>query len=160
MQRIQTYGVLAINTFGPVIGITGIELQSGILMAVIFLMIRRWQLPFGALTIVFTCNTVFLAILNDHYALLLSGALTGFFADLLQKVLKPSPLHLEGLRIFAFTVPFLWIGLYFLNLFLTESIQWSVHLWMGSIVIAGIVGLLLSYVGVPSRYPDMERRQI
>ncbi len=159
-QRIQTYGVLTINTLGPAIGITGIELQAGIFMAVVLLMIRRWQLPFGALTIVFTCNTVFLAILNDHYTLLLAGALTGLFADLLQKLLRPSSLYQEGVRIFAFTVPFLWMVLYFLTLLFTDRIQWSVHLWMGSIVIAGFVGLLLSYAVIPPPYPDEERRQV
>lgn len=156
-QRVQTYGFLAMSTLGPAIGITGIELQSGIFMAIVLLMVRRWQLPFGGLTIIFTFNTALLAILNDHYKLIPSGILTGFLADFLYKRLKPSPQHQEELRIFAFSVPFLWMALYFLNLLLTgEKIQWSIHLWMGSIIIAGIVGLLLSYVVMPMPYADEE----
>jgi hypothetical protein len=38
-----------------------------------------------------------------------------------------------------------------LYLFAIKGISWSVHLWVGPIVMAGIVGLLLSYVLVPSQ---------
>ena len=34
-------------------------------------------------------------------------------------------------------------------LLLTRSIGWSVNLWMGSIVLSGIIGLLLSYLLLP-----------
>ena len=37
----------------------------------------------------------------------------------------------------------------FLGLQLTGGIGWSIHLWLGSIVVAGIVGLLLSFLVVP-----------
>lgn len=40
--------------------------------------------------------------------------------------------------------------IYFAVLFLLKGeIAWSVHLWTGSIIMAGIVGLLLSYLLVP-----------
>ena len=40
-------------------------------------------------------------------------------------------------------------GLYFLDLLLTNGVTWSVNLWMGSIILSGIIGLLLSYLLVP-----------
>jgi len=34
-----------------------------------------------------------------------------------------------------------------------HGIGWSVHLWVGSTVMAGMVGLLLSYLVVPLQLP-------
>jgi hypothetical protein len=56
-----------------------------------------------------------------------------------------------ALRLFAFAAPVVSNSMYFLGLFAIKGIAWSVHLWMGPIVMAGIVGLLLSYVLVPSQ---------
>jgi hypothetical protein len=52
-------------------------------------------------------------------------------------------------RMFAFVAPIVYYGLYFLVLFFTKGIGWSIHLWMGSTVLAGIIGLLLSYLLLP-----------
>jgi hypothetical protein len=38
---------------------------------------------------------------------------------------------------------------YFVVMMLTQGIGWSVHLWTGSIVLAGVTGLLLSYLIIP-----------
>jgi hypothetical protein len=58
------------------------------------------------------------------------------------------------LRIFAFAVPFINYVIYFAVLLLLKgTIAWSVHVWTGTIVETGIVGLLLSYIYVPPRMP-------
>jgi hypothetical protein len=38
---------------------------------------------------------------------------------------------------------------YFAALRLMQGWQWSVHLWTGAIVLAGLVGRLLSYLTLP-----------
>jgi hypothetical protein len=53
-------------------------------------------------------------------------------------------------RLFAFAVPAVFYGFYFLTLALAGLLYWSVPLWAGSIVLAGIVGLLLAYLVVPA----------
>jgi hypothetical protein len=73
----------------------------------------------------------------------------GLFADLLLWRLKPSVTRLLEFRLFAFVVPLVYYGLYFLVLVLTKGVDWTIHLWMGSIVIAGVIGLLLSYLVIP-----------
>jgi hypothetical protein len=45
---------------------------------------------------------------------------------------------------------------YFLALRLTEGIWWSVHVWAGAIVLAGLVGWLVSYLVVPPLGPQTE----
>src|SRR6185437_11489199 len=80
------------------------------------------------------------------------SALIGLLVDLLNVTLRPSAERILPLRVFAFAVPFLNYTIYFVVLFaLKGTIAWSIHLWTGSIVMAGIVGLLLSYVLVQPR---------
>ena len=54
-----------------------------------------------------------------------------------------------SLHAFAFLVPVVLYTLYFTMIILTEGIVWPVHVWTGTIVTAGTVRLLLSYVSVP-----------
>jgi hypothetical protein len=48
-------------------------------------------------------------------------------------------------------VSVIWGALFGLALHLTEHIAWSIHLWLGSILLAGLVGLSLSVVLKPGR---------
>ena len=65
--------------------------------------------------------------------------------------LQPSIKRTDMLCLFAFVVPAFFYLCYFLNLQLTRGIQWSIHLWLGSVFMAGITGLLLSFLMVPLR---------
>ncbi len=42
---------------------------------------------------------------------------------------------------------------YFVDLMLTTGIVWTIHLWLGSCIVAGVVGLVLSYLLVPPQGP-------
>jgi hypothetical protein len=55
------------------------------------------------------------------------------------------------LRLFAFLVPLVLYLCYFLTLMLTNTVLpvWSIHLWLGASVMAGMVSLALSYLLVP-----------
>lgn len=138
---------------GQALGVVSICLQTLILMGLLLLTLRRWRLPFGALTLMFTLNSIALSVLQDHYFVIPVAAGAGFIADVLLKQLKPSVERPEALRFFACVVPVVLYGLYFLTLQLTTGIQWTIHLWLGSVVAAGICGLLLSYVLIPPPLP-------
>ena len=43
------------------------------------------------------------------------------------------------------------------TLLATVGLSWSTHLWLGSVVFAGIVGWLTSYLLVPPRLAPSER---
>src|SRR2546427_10450306 len=49
----------------------------------IFLVIRRWRLPLGALTLVLTVNCCLMSVLADEYRLIPAILLAGIVADLL-----------------------------------------------------------------------------
>lgn len=135
------------------LGVASILLQTGILMGIVLLALRRWLLPFGSLTLIFTLNTIFLSFMQDHYLLIPVAILAGLTGDLLVKWLKPSPGRPHELRLFAFTVPVVLYLLYFFCLEITMGISWSIHLWLGSTVVAGIIGVLLSLLLAPPKLP-------
>ena len=153
---------------GPVLGITDILLQTGLLMGFVLLALRRFRLPMGVFTFIFTLNAgLMMAAFNQHVALFLlpCTGLSGLAADLLYQRLHPSEDRPESVRLFAFAVPALLYLLYFLNLaivgpiFFQSGMTWSVHFWAGSFVLAGIVGFLLSYVMIPPTKPSEKQEE-
>ncbi len=131
------------------LGITSFLLQTGLMMGLVLCTIRRWTLPLGSLTLVFGLNATFMSFMEDQYHLIPAAALAGLGADLLIRWLKPSIERAASLRLFAFAVPLMYYTLYYVVLIGTRGLQWSVHVWTGSIVLSGIVGLLLSYLLIP-----------
>jgi hypothetical protein len=143
--------------FGPAIGITDILLHTGLLMGVVLLALRQWILPKGVFTLLFTTTTALMVIFSPEVVvwLLPCAVLGGLAADLLYQRLRPSAHRQENLRLFAFAVPAILYLCYFLNLSIVgplrfqSGISWSVHFWAGSIVLAGLIGFLLSYAMFP-----------
>lgn len=127
--------------------------QTIILMGLVLLTMRRWTLPFGSLTLVFTLNIALLSIMQDTYVLIPVAFLTGMIADILIWRMKPSAKRPDALRIFAFAVPTTLYLLYFLTLDITTGVEWTIHLWLGATVVTGIAGWLLSYLVVPPQIP-------
>lgn len=135
------------------LAVVSILLQTIILMGLVLLAIRRWTLPFGSLTLLFTLNITLLSFMQDNYALIIVAALAGLTADALYLWLKPSVTQPADLRLFAFVVPVELYLLYFLMLKLTSGVNWTIHLWLGTTFVAGIAGLLLTFLLVPPEMP-------
>ncbi|HEX8036047.1 MAG TPA: hypothetical protein VF510_19475 [Ktedonobacterales bacterium] len=135
------------------IGALDILFQTSILMGVLLVALRRWALPFGALTLVFTLNAVALCFMHDRYYLIPGAVLTGLVADVLVRYLQPSAANTLALRLFAFMVPVTSQLLYFGALMLHDGVWWSVHMWLGVTAWSGVAGLLLSFVALPPAIP-------
>ena len=145
------------SEFTQALGVTGFLLQPALLMGLLLLALRRWVLRFGSLTLVITVNTALLSVMHDAYIMIPVATLAGLLADVLLQRLRPSAERPVALRIFAFAVPAILYALYFVTLLLTAGIAWSTHLWIGAIVLAGVVGLLLSYLVVPPYESTVQR---
>ena len=133
--------------------IAGILLQTGLLWGSLLLLMRRWTLPFGAFAFVFTIQTALLSVVRDAYMLIPAALLAGLGADVLYRAWQPGSAHPAALRRFAFAGPVLYYLLYFGTFQLTQGIGWSIHLWLGAAVLAGVVGVLLSFLAVPPAGP-------
>ncbi len=140
------------------LAVVSIILQAIILMGFVLITLRRWQLPFGTFTVVLTLNMFMLSFMQDHYLLIAVSAVTGLLTDVLLWWLKPSVRQPDALFLFAFMVPSFWYLVYFLTLISTTGIAWTVHLWLGSTVVAGIAGWLLSYLLVPPALPGEQKK--
>ncbi|MFN8491142.1 MAG: hypothetical protein U0350_26335 [Caldilineaceae bacterium] len=148
------------NEIGQVAGVVSILFMTGLLLGPTFLLMRRWTLVPGSLTLVWGVNTVAMAIINWElsYAIVLTAAmLVGVVAaDFLYCWLKPSVDKPSAWRLFAFCAPVLLFGAYFLALLWTEGSVWTVHLLSGTVVLSGVVGWLLSYLVVPPQMPQID----
>ena len=138
------------------LGIASILLQTALFMGCALFALRRWHLPLGAFILLYVINSTVSSLMAKSSVVIsvaILATLTGFLLDLLYKGFKPGTEDKAALRLFAFAVPVVSNSMYFLGLFAIKGIAWSVHLWVGSIVMAGVVGLLLSYVLVPPQEP-------
>jgi hypothetical protein len=133
------------------LAISGYLFQALMLMGLVFLLMRRARLAPGALTLVFTLNMLGMVLMRDNSVLLISMAFAGIVADLLAPSSRPVEGNERAFRLFAFVVPAALFLAYFLTVIYSAGTWWSIHLWTGSVVIAGIAGVLLSYVALPPR---------
>lgn len=137
---------------GQALGVASILIQTGIFMGVILATLRKWKIPFGGFAFVLGLNTILMSVLTDQYRFIPVFIISGLIIDLLYKFLKPSIFNPRGVRIFSILTPMIMYGGYTVTIFLTSGTWWSIHLWAGAIVMAGITGFLLSYLIVePAR---------
>ncbi len=155
-RQVYTRQLMELNVS---IGLTSLLFQSGLLMGLTLLLMRRWQLPFGCLTLLFAANTGMVTFMRDKqlstgvFALVLVGLVTGLAADMFIRQFQPSSERRTAFRVFAALIPALLYSLYFLALQLSGGTWWTTPVWTGSIFLAGAVGLMISYVALPPRIP-------
>jgi hypothetical protein len=136
--------------------IIGMITQAGLFTGLILMLIRRWTLPLGTFTLIFALNTLMMATQKDQWRFVPVGLITGAVVDFLLWRFKPSSVQRNAHRLFSFAVPVIFYGLYFLVLWQTTGMWWSIHMWGGSLVLVGVAGLLLSYLVVPPMMPADE----
>ncbi len=134
------------------LAITGYLFQTMLLMGCIFLVQRAGKIAWGGFTLLCALNVLAMAFMRDGLVIVLSGLAAGLVADYYAAHARPVAGNERSFRIFAFIVPFALFLAYFLEImFLFGGTWWTIHLWTGSIVIAGIAGLLLSYAFLPPK---------
>ena len=137
------------------LGVASILLQAGFIAGIVLLALRRWgpRLPFGAFALVLGLNALMLGAARDQLLLVPGAVVAGLAADALVRALSPSPARPAALRAVAFGVPAIYFALFFTGIALTRGIWWSMPLWTGTIVLAGAVGWLASWLVVPPPVP-------
>jgi hypothetical protein len=131
----------------------GFVIEGGLLVGAVLFLLRRWSLPFGSVTFMFTLNALMMSTQRDTYVLIPAAILAGLAADYLILRWKLSPENTQQLRVFAIVVPFVLYGLHFWTLFLLQGIAWTIHVWAGTLVYTAGAVLLLSLLAVPPKVP-------
>ncbi|MBC7810994.1 MAG: hypothetical protein H7175_07610 [Burkholderiales bacterium] len=137
---------------------SSVLVQMGLTMAFVLLAIRRWRLPFGAITLILSINAVAMLLLRSTWTLefwpvLIAVVAAGLIGDALLAYLKPSVTRVAALRTFAFALPFIYVALFFGALLLTGGIWWRIHMWLGASFMAGVIGFGYSFLLAPPAIP-------
>ncbi|SDW44959.1 hypothetical protein [Paenibacillus sp. CF384] len=124
-------------------GLTYILLDTLIYMYPVFLLMKRWQLPFGTITLLFAIITTMMNVLDGfvYYQSIIMAGAAGLLGDLLYRYLKAGEGRIWAQRIIAGALPIALWGFYFGYMNAVDGIGWSAELWSGSIVEATLLSL-------------------
>jgi hypothetical protein len=132
-------------------GAAGILIAAALLAGFAVTARRRGRLPFGAYTVLVAVPAAMATVLSDEYRFIPGAVVAGLLADVAARMWPAGGSRL-GDALVAFLVPALFFASYFVAVALTTGIGWTIHLWLGAILIAGVIGLFLDELGrVPPR---------
>ncbi|WP_419875219.1 hypothetical protein [Candidatus Pristimantibacillus sp. PTI5] len=127
-------------------GLTFILLNTIVFMYPVFLMLKRWRPPFGAITLLFLIITALMGVLDGFNQIqgLIISFIAGVSADLLLLWRGNDEQPQRGNRLVAIFTPIALWGSYFGWMAVSSGIGWEPELWVGSIVQAALLSLALS----------------
>lgn len=129
----------------------GVIWTTMILVAPVLLLVRRWRLPAGAVTALYTFVLFTLGALFTFRParLFIVLPIVGVLADVLVHATRTWSARLVAHRLIGFLIPVTLAGLYFLSLSLRLGIYWPIPLWTGAILFPGLVGAGISTIMWP-----------
>lgn len=136
-------------------GAARVLMTNLILLGGVLLGLRRWHLPFGSITFLFVGVSFAMSALSsfDLGATVFAALVGGLVADFIIDRYWPDPQHALGYRVMAGATPLALWTTYFLILQLVYGIVWPFDLWLGTTCLAGLSGLLLSYIAIAPYVP-------
>ena len=134
-----------------VAGVDGGLITTAIFMGMIFIIMRRWQLPQGTFTFIFFINGLLMGYMFEELLLLLLLPVVGVMLDLLFAMLRPSSVNPKGIRLFAIITPIIFLLAYTIAIEMMVGSWWEIHFQTGIPVLAALGSLCLSYMVFPSK---------
>lgn len=126
-----------------------------ILFAPLLLALRRWHLPFGSATFLIVAVWLSMSALTtfDLGATIAAAFVGGLLFDAVIAVTRPDATRTLGYRLSALLVPFVMWSAYFAILWTVYDVKWPLDLVLGTIGLAAISSVLLSYVAISPAVP-------
>jgi hypothetical protein len=136
-------------------GVARVLVTSLVLTAPVLLALRRWLLPFGSVTFLFVVVATLMCALSefDLAGSILAAFLGGLAADAAIRALHPDADSPFAFRVVAAVTPLALWTTYFLGLDAFHDIEWPLDLWLGTVGLATLASILLSFVAVPPAAP-------
>jgi hypothetical protein len=131
------------------LGMVGLILYAATVAGLLVLLLRRFELPFGAVTVIFTVNALLVSPVSNHTELVAVALLGGVACDVLLYVLRPSPSRPYAFHTFMFAAPAVLTASYLVVLGATSGVWWEATIWSGSVFVTGMVGWLVSFIALP-----------
>jgi hypothetical protein len=138
---------------------SGVMLQSAVLVGFVLLAVRRARLPFGAMSALVGLTTIMMVVMRTRYVadlqlpLVVGGLIAGVLADVLLWRLRPAPDRRPAMYLLAALLPVVVYATYFGTLLVAGGMWWTIHLWAGAIALAGVVGLLMAVLALQQAAP-------
>lgn len=140
-------------------GIASMIITTLVLLGPILLLLRRWAVPFGAVTAIFVGYGLLVNIMTSYrdIVLIVPLIITGLAIDLIQKRFAAERLTLGGIRATGpVAAAVLWIS-YYAVLALDKGIGWEPTLWVGAVIVGVMTGFGVAFLVAPPSYgPRLE----
>jgi hypothetical protein len=132
--------------------IANLYLTTLTLLVPALVLLRRWRLPPGSVTLVVGLVTLLVNAVTGMFFpwIVLAGVLGAAAGDALVRALAPAPDRPERFRLFAALFPAAFWGLYLLAVHLHWGLAWTPTLWVGVIVWTAGLGLAASLAVLPT----------
>lgn len=124
-----------------------------VLLAPVLLLVRRWQLPFGSVTVIYAVGVLMPGAQTafENLPILLGFVAAGIASDLLIRLLRPSAERRAAFWAFAGLSAFVTWSLYLAIASTTVGRLPAVpELWTGAPIVAGLIGLALGALFLPT----------
>lgn len=125
-------------------------IQAIILAGIVLFLIRRWRMPFGAITLLLFLFATALAFQSDLFITILPATIVGLLADVAILFLGERTRSGAGFYTFAFVLPAALFAAYELTEKVSAGVLgWPPNMIAGSPFIAGFSGLLVAFCFKP-----------
>jgi hypothetical protein len=131
------------------LGMVGLILYAAMVAGLLVLLLRRFELPIGTVTVILTVNALLVSPVANHTELVLVALLGGVAGDLFLYVLRPSPARPYAFHAFLFLTPAALTTSYLVVLASTTGVWWEPTIWSGAVPVSGTVGWLVSFLALP-----------
>ncbi len=133
--------------FGKALAMAAMIIEGILLAAAMLLLVRRWPLPFGSLTLILTLYTLAMAVESDYYLYAIGGFIAGLLADIAVVAYKDRVRAGKGFYALGFLLPLVFTALYeVISAQMFHGTGWTWNLLLGAPILAGAGGLALAFV--------------
>ncbi len=115
--------------------------------------LRRASLPPAGITIALLIAALPAGIASDETRIVAAAIVAGIVGDLVVWFLRPGPTRPRAAWCFGLVLPATWTAAYLAAVSATTGLGLSLHVAAGAVVMAGVLGLLTSFVIVRDRPP-------
>ncbi|WP_156325196.1 hypothetical protein [Nonomuraea sp. SBT364] len=136
---------------------TAMVMTNVIILAPVLLLVRRWELPFGSVTLMYTIGVLMPGAQTAfrNMPILLTFVAAGLVSDLLIRWLRPSGKRRGAYWAFAGLSAFVTWSLYIgVASAAAGALPAVPELWTGAPIVAGLVGLALGALFLPNASDD------
>lgn len=130
--------------------IDAVIVSALIATGILLLLVRRWRMPLGAITVLLALYSIALATQSDTYWDIPAALITGIIADIYLGLFRDRARAGNGFYAFAFIIPFAMTALYVGSVRLHDgALGWAPNMIFGAPFIAGFAGMLVSFCFAP-----------